>query len=34
MIMYSSVQINVVKGCVSAFLVHANFIHVYLENRG
>ena len=27
------VQINVVKDCVNAVLVHATFEHVYLDNR-
>ena len=31
--MYSSVQINEVKGCVSTVLVPATFHHVYLDNR-
>ena len=30
---YSAVQINVVKGCVSAVLVHATFDPVYLDSR-
>ena len=30
---YSVVQINVVKGCVGAVLVHATFDRVYLESR-
>ena len=31
--LYSSVQINEVKGCVSAVLVPATFRHVYLDIR-
>ena len=31
--LYSAVQINVVKGCVSAVLVHATFDNVYLDSR-
>ena len=31
--MYSAVQINVVKGCVSVVLVHATFDNVYLDSR-
>lgn len=30
---YSAVQINVVKGCVSAVFIYANLDHVYLGNR-
>ena len=29
----SAVQINVVKGCVSAVLAHATFDHVHLDSR-
>ena len=32
-LMYSAVQINVVKGCVSEVLAHAIFDHVYLDCR-
>ena len=32
-ISYSAVQINVVKCCVSAFLVQATFVYVYLDIR-
>ena len=30
---YSAVQLNVVKGCVNAVLIHATFEHVYLDSR-
>ena len=32
-LMYSAVQINVVKGCVSEVLAHAIFDHVHLDCR-
>ena len=31
--MYSAVQINMVKGCVSTFLVHPTFDHIYSRSR-
>ena len=31
--LYTAVQINVVKGCVSVVIVHATFDHVYWDSR-
>ena len=31
--LYSAVKMNVVKGCLSAVLLHATFVHVYRKNR-
>ena len=31
--MYSAVQINMIKGCVSTFLVHPTFDHIYSRSR-
>ena len=30
---YYAVQINVVKGCMTAVLIHATFDHAYLDSR-
>ena len=32
-VVYSTVPINVVKGCVNSHYVNATFYHVYWENR-